>query len=194
MLCNSSSFVERVLDLLRSQNQSFDFSYRFTGYLRGGFLLFAYFLASRFHIAHNFILHLQGWQRNQQASEFFAILNTYLGWKPRRSSSSDPRYSNMRRLTPRLGGRPVIGYLAHFVTTYQLFWMSCARRRVVIKQKPAFCKYSRVLSSPHMAPRPSSPCASDTVDLLGGSMGFMKRRAARPRMLETLKTGLEGLA
>lgn len=31
------------------------------------------------------------------------------------------------------------------------------------------------------------------VDLLGGSMGFMKRRAAQPRMLETLKTGLEGL-
>jgi hypothetical protein len=31
------------------------------------------------------------------------------------------------------------------------------------------------------------------VDLLGGSMGFMKRRAAQPRMLETLQTGLEGL-
>jgi hypothetical protein len=31
------------------------------------------------------------------------------------------------------------------------------------------------------------------VDLLGGSMGFMKRRAAQPRLLETLKTGLEGL-
>jgi len=31
------------------------------------------------------------------------------------------------------------------------------------------------------------------VDLLGGSMGFMKRRAAQPRMLETIKTGLEGL-
>jgi hypothetical protein len=31
------------------------------------------------------------------------------------------------------------------------------------------------------------------VDLLGGSMGFMKRRAAQPRMLETLKIGLEGL-
>jgi hypothetical protein len=31
------------------------------------------------------------------------------------------------------------------------------------------------------------------VDLLGGSMGFIKRRAAQPRMLETLKTGLEGL-
>ena len=31
------------------------------------------------------------------------------------------------------------------------------------------------------------------VDMLGGSMGFMKRRAAQPRMLETLKTGLEGL-
>jgi len=31
------------------------------------------------------------------------------------------------------------------------------------------------------------------VDLLGGSMGFMKKRAAQPRMLETLKTGLEGL-
>ena len=31
------------------------------------------------------------------------------------------------------------------------------------------------------------------VDLLGGPMGFMKRRAAQPRMLETLKTGLEGL-
>jgi hypothetical protein len=53
-------FVETVLDLLRSQNQSFDFSFRFTRYLRGGFLLFAYFLAPRFHMAHNFILHLQG--------------------------------------------------------------------------------------------------------------------------------------
>jgi hypothetical protein len=31
------------------------------------------------------------------------------------------------------------------------------------------------------------------VDMLGGSMGFLKRRAAQPRMLETLKTGLEGL-
>jgi hypothetical protein len=31
------------------------------------------------------------------------------------------------------------------------------------------------------------------VDMLGGSMGFMKRRAAQPRLLETLKTGLEGL-
>jgi hypothetical protein len=51
----------------------------------------------------------------------------------------------------------------HFVTTYQLFWMSCARRCVVIERKPAFCRYSRVFSSPHMAPRPSPPCASDTV-------------------------------
>jgi hypothetical protein len=31
------------------------------------------------------------------------------------------------------------------------------------------------------------------VDLLGGLMGFMKRRAAQPRLLEALKTGLEGL-
>ena len=31
------------------------------------------------------------------------------------------------------------------------------------------------------------------VDMLGGSMGFIKRRAAQPHMLETLKTGLEGL-
>jgi hypothetical protein len=31
------------------------------------------------------------------------------------------------------------------------------------------------------------------VDMLGGSMGFMKRRAAQPRLLETLKTALEGL-
>src|SRR5262245_4744501 len=31
------------------------------------------------------------------------------------------------------------------------------------------------------------------VDLLGGPMGFMKRRASQPRMLETLETGLEGL-
>ncbi len=31
------------------------------------------------------------------------------------------------------------------------------------------------------------------VDLLGGPMGFIKRRAAQPRMLDTLKTGLEGL-
>ena len=31
------------------------------------------------------------------------------------------------------------------------------------------------------------------VDMLGGSMGFIKRRAAHPHMLETIKTGLEGL-
>jgi len=31
------------------------------------------------------------------------------------------------------------------------------------------------------------------VDMLGGPMGFMKRRAAQPRLLEALKTGLEGL-
>ncbi|HKQ73701.1 MAG TPA: hypothetical protein VJ810_08255 [Blastocatellia bacterium] len=31
------------------------------------------------------------------------------------------------------------------------------------------------------------------VDLLGGPMGFMKKRAAQPRMLETMKTGLEAL-
>ena len=31
------------------------------------------------------------------------------------------------------------------------------------------------------------------VDLLGGPMGFMKRRAAQPRMLEALETVLEGL-
>jgi hypothetical protein len=31
------------------------------------------------------------------------------------------------------------------------------------------------------------------VDMLGGSMGFMKRRAAQPRLLETLKTALEGM-
>ena len=31
------------------------------------------------------------------------------------------------------------------------------------------------------------------VDMLGGSMGFMKRRAAQPRLIETLKTALGGL-
>jgi hypothetical protein len=31
------------------------------------------------------------------------------------------------------------------------------------------------------------------VDILGGSMGFMKRRAAQPRLLEMLKTALEGM-
>jgi hypothetical protein len=31
------------------------------------------------------------------------------------------------------------------------------------------------------------------VDMLGGSMGFMKRRAAQPRLLDTLKTALDGL-
>jgi hypothetical protein len=31
------------------------------------------------------------------------------------------------------------------------------------------------------------------VDMLGGSMGFMKRRAAQPRLLETLKTALDGM-
>jgi Transcriptional regulatory protein, C terminal len=54
-------------------------------------------------------------------------------------------------------------FTAHFVTTYQLFWMSCARRCVVIERKPAFCRYSRVFSSPHIAPSPSPPCASETV-------------------------------
>jgi hypothetical protein len=29
--------------------------------------------------------------------------------------------------------------------------------------------------------------------MLGGSMGFMKRRAAQPRLVETLKTALEGM-
>jgi hypothetical protein len=31
------------------------------------------------------------------------------------------------------------------------------------------------------------------VDMLGGSMGFMKRRMAQPRMIETLKESLKGL-
>jgi hypothetical protein len=31
------------------------------------------------------------------------------------------------------------------------------------------------------------------IDMLGGSMGFMKRRAAQPRLVETLKTALEGM-
>jgi len=31
------------------------------------------------------------------------------------------------------------------------------------------------------------------VDLLGGSMGFMKRRMAQPHLLETIKTSLTGL-
>jgi hypothetical protein len=31
------------------------------------------------------------------------------------------------------------------------------------------------------------------VDMLGGSMGFVKRRAAQPRLLETLKIALEGM-
>jgi hypothetical protein len=31
------------------------------------------------------------------------------------------------------------------------------------------------------------------VDMLGGPMGFMKRRAAQPRLVETLKTALEGM-
>jgi hypothetical protein len=31
------------------------------------------------------------------------------------------------------------------------------------------------------------------VDMLGGSMSFMKRRAAQPRLLEALKIALEGL-
>jgi hypothetical protein len=31
------------------------------------------------------------------------------------------------------------------------------------------------------------------VDLLGGSMGFMKKRMAQPHLLDTLKTSLQGL-
>jgi hypothetical protein len=52
---------------------------------------------------------------------------------------------------------------AHFLTTYQLFWMSWSRRWVSTERKPAFSRYSRVLSSPHMAPNPSPPWARETV-------------------------------
>jgi hypothetical protein len=56
-----------------------------------------------------------------------------------------------------------VEFAAHFVTTCQLFWMSCASRCVVIERKPAMCRYSRVFSSPHIAPRPAPLCASETV-------------------------------
>ena len=52
---------------------------------------------------------------------------------------------------------------AYFRTTYQLFWMSCLSWWVSTVRKPAFSRYSRVFSSPHMAPNPSPPCARDTV-------------------------------
>lgn len=45
----------------------------------------------------------------------------------------------------------------YFVTTYQLFCMSCARRCVTTERKPALCRYSRVFFSPHIAPSPSPP-------------------------------------
>ena len=48
-------------------------------------------------------------------------------------------------------------------TTYQLFWMSCASWCVSIDLKPARVRYSRVSCSPHIAPRPAPPCASETV-------------------------------
>jgi 2-methylcitrate synthase len=51
-----------------------------------------------------------------------------------------------------------------FRTTYQLFWMSCASSCFVsTERKPAPARYSRVFSSPHIAPSPSPPWASDTV-------------------------------
>jgi hypothetical protein len=74
-------FVETVLDLVRSQNQSVDFSFRFTGYLRGGLLLFAYFLAPPFHMAHNFILHLQGWQRNPRLRSSSPLILFCIIWR-----------------------------------------------------------------------------------------------------------------
>ena len=55
------------------------------------------------------------------------------------------------------------GSPAQSVTTYQLFWMSCASSCFSTDEKPARCRYSRVFSSPHIAPRPSPPCASETV-------------------------------
>jgi hypothetical protein len=59
--------------------------------------------------------------------------------------------------------RARIAQRTHFVATYQLFWMSWASRCVATRRSPAFSRYSRVLTSPHMAPRPSPPCARETV-------------------------------
>src|SRR5690606_15860171 len=83
---------------------------------------------------------------------------------------ADPPERRIRRSRParvraaRGPGRLVRpGSASHFVTTYQLFWMSCARRFVSTVRKPARARYSRAFSSPHIAPSPSPPCASDTV-------------------------------
>jgi hypothetical protein len=41
------------------------------------------------------------------------------------------------RCSALLGGMVVMGFSVHFIITYQLFMMSCARRFVVIERKPA---------------------------------------------------------
>src|SRR5262245_17059523 len=51
----------------------------------------------------------------------------------------------------------------YFLTTYQLFWMSWASSCFSTVRKPARARYSRVFSSPHIAPSPSPPWASETV-------------------------------
>ena len=64
------------------------------------------------------------------------------------------------------GGRSLShrrGPHVHFLTTYQLFWMSWASSCFSTTRNPARSRYSRVFSSPHMAPSPSPPCARDTV-------------------------------
>src|SRR5690606_4206663 len=72
------------------------------------------------------------------------------------------RRARTARVRAARGPAPVLTS-RHFLTTYQLFWMSCASRCVSMLRKPARPRYSRALGSPHIAPRPSPPCASDTV-------------------------------
>jgi hypothetical protein len=49
----------------------------------------------------------------------------------------------------------VSGPPIHFRATYTLFVTLRARRWVSTERKPAFSRYSRVFSPPHMAPSPS---------------------------------------
>ena len=53
--------------------------------------------------------------------------------------------------------------LGHGRTTKYALNGSCSSRCTSIDEKPASARSSRAFSSPHIAPRPSPPCASETV-------------------------------
>src|SRR5215471_6180006 len=79
----------------------------------------------------------------------------------RTSPSQGNRGIGIREQQALAGG--LIEAIVHFLTTYQLFWISWASSCFSTDWKPARARYSRVFSSPHIAPRPSPPCARDTV-------------------------------